>query len=781
MRIRLFIFLLIFLLTGAAVSAARSRVAQSPEKAAEKQSEAEIPLLAEGLHLADFAGMKPRADLAGKLGHVSGFIQQQPTDGKPASQKTEVWFGYTHSTLYFVFLCFDTPASLLRSHLARRENIMGDDSVFVLLDPFQDRRKGVLFSLNPAGVQADAAWDDNNSGNGPDFSYDQVWDSEGKITSEGWMALIAIPFRSLRFPPRNRDWGVAFMRAIPRSSEQSFWPRVASGVTGVLAQEAILRGIEGVTGSHNIQLNPYSLGQSSHVLNELDPVNPFFSTRKAEGTAGGEAKLVLHDSLILDATINPDFSDVETDQPQFTVNQRYPVFFPELRPFFLENANYFSTPINLAYTRNIVHPEYGVRLTGKAGHTNIGLFAIDDRQPGMLVGAGDPLSHARAKFVVARASRDLGKGSSLGVIYAGEEFGGGWSRVGGVDGIWRVNDQWTLSGQALESSTMGDKDSGTPRPYSAGPAFKFGANHQGHSFNLFSNYRDYSSGFVTHTGFIETANIRNGHVHASYQWFPKDSRLQSYGIETEQTFSFDHQHNRVSRANNADFYFTLPRSTVLAPLAGQSSDTLGPQNGYGFTENHNFTENWAGAMIHSAPWALLNMNVVAVRGATVNFNPAAGKLPTLMNQNFVQANVTLQPLRPLTVDNVYLLDRDHEAHGGQPVYEAQTMRAKLNYQFTRSLSARIIAQYQSTLVNPAETSLQHTKQVSTQALFTWLPHPGTAVYIGYNSDIQNLDRSLCNRLSGGGCDPNNTTPPRSLDYLNDGRQFFIKASYLFRF
>ncbi len=149
-----------------------------------------------------------------------------------------------------------------------------------------------------------------------------------------------------------------------------------------------MHGIEGVTGSHNLQLNPYALAQNEKELINIDPLNPYWSSRALEGTGGGEGKLIIKDSLVLDGTINPDFSNVESDQPQFTVNQRYPVYFPELRPFFLENANYFTTPINLVYTRNIVHPEYGIRLTGKIGATNLGFFAIDDREPGQTYAPG---------------------------------------------------------------------------------------------------------------------------------------------------------------------------------------------------------------------------------------------------------------------------------------------------------------------------------------------------------------------------------------------------------
>jgi hypothetical protein len=175
------------------------------------------------------------------------------------------------------------------------------------------------------------------------------------------------------------------------------------------------------------------------------------------------------------------------------------------------------------------------------------------------------------------------------------------------------------------------------------------------------------------------------------------------------------------------------------------------------------------------------VNLQAIDGGNVNYNPVAGAAPSLMHEQTVQALMTVKPVRSLTADETYLLDRDHAAKDGQLVYESQTLRTKINYQFTRAFSARVIVEYDSTLANPLETSLLRTKQVSTEALLTWLPHPGTAIYVGYNNDLQNLDRSLCNRLAGGGCDPGNTVPPRSPHYLNDGRQVFVKASYLLRF
>ena len=750
---------------------------------AQQPSDTRVPLLEQPLRLSDFTAgrdsMVPSAAVAPQLTHIDGFTQSTPNDGRPATEQTEVWLGRTSSALYFVFVCHDTHPQAIRTHLARRENILKDDNVSVLLDPFEDHRRGIYFKVNPNGVQADAAWTENS--NGPDYSYDQVWDSDARITRTGWLALISIPYRSLRFRPGSQPWGVVFMRSIPRNSEVDDWPRIAANVSGTLTQEATLYGIEGATGSRNLQFNPYALAQNEHSLNVLDPLAPYFSSRSLEGTVGGDAKAIIKDSIVIDATINPDYSQVESEQPQFTVNQRYPVYFPELRPFFLENANYFATPINLLYTRNIIHPEFGVRATGKIGSTNVGLLAIDDREPGEAYSPGDPLYGKHAIFAVGRASQDFGKGSSLGLIYTDEEFGGSWNRIGGIDFTARFNDRWTAQGQAVESSTLGLNLPGVEATYNAGPATYLEFTRNGHSFNFDNVYADFSTGFASQVGFIQTADNRSNSNYSEYQWYPKHSPLQSYGVESNNKVAFDHQGNRVYHYSSADIFFALARKTILAPLVGQNSDTLTPVEYPVLAQNRNFTQNYLGIVFKGAPLSQLNFNIVYTGGGNVNYNPVENAAPFLMHENFLQALVTVQPSRSLTIDNTYLLDRNRSVADAAMVLENQTLRTKINYQFTRAFSARVIVEYDSVHVDPAETSLLRTKQVSTEALLTWLPHPGTAVYFGYNNDLQNLDRSLCNRLITGACDSNNTIAPRSTQYLNDGRQIFIKASYLLRF
>jgi len=748
----------------------------------QQPAEVKVPLLDGPLKMTDFEGMKPRAGMESKLGQVSGFIQQSPTDGAPGTENTEVWLGHTKTTLYVMFVCYDHHMNLLRSHLARRENVLTDDNVTILLDPFQDHRRGVLFQVNPMGVQADAAWSEVS---GSDYSFDQVWDSEGRLTKDGWMVLLAIPFRSLRFRPVGSDWGVVFERNFPRNSETDYWPRVTASIAGTLTQEGTMRGIEGVTGSHNIQINPYVLGQNEKTLLNMDPLNPYFSQRTFEGTVGGEVKAIWKDSIVFDGTVNPDFSNIESAQPQFTVDQRYPVYFPELRPFFLENASFFTTPLTLLYTRNIIQPDYGLRVTGKISHTNVGLMLVDDREPGETVAPGDPLYGAKATFAVGRIAQDFGKNFTIGPMYTDEEFGGGWNRIGGVDFNWRPNKQWNILGQTVESSTKESNPNSAasvfPSGYSAGPASDIQVTRNGHAFNMQDEYQDVSTGFLSTMGFFQTSNIRSDHYHANYQWFPKKSVVQSYGLETNENIAYDHNGNPVYRYLSFDPFLLLPNNIVLAPLVGQNRDSVGPQNGYLLNQTHTFVEDWGGIVARGAPFSQFNFNLQATKSGNVNYYPVTGGVPFEMNQETVQLLFTMQPIRQITDDNTYLLDRDHSRLDKQLVYESQTLRTRLNYQFTRAFSARVIVEYDSTLANPLETSLLRTKEVSTQALLTWLPHPGTAIYVGYTNDIQNLDRSLCDLQPGGGCNPNNLTPPRSPLYLNDQRQFFVKASYLIRF
>jgi len=251
---------------------------------------------------------------------------------------------------------------------------MGDDIVGVILDTYHDGRRAYMFLANPLGIQMDGV---TSEGQDDDYSYDTLWRSEGRVTPRGYMVLFAIPFKSLRFSNQAvQTWGVAVARIVPRSNETVFWPYITRRIAGVGQQMATLEGVTGVSPGRNLQAIPYGSFATARLLDDDGAI-----VTDTTGRAGIDAKAVIRDAVTVDLTVNPDFSQVESDEPQVTINQRFEVFFPEKRPFFIENASYFETPQNLFFSRRIADPELGARVTTKSRGWAVGALVVNDEEP----------------------------------------------------------------------------------------------------------------------------------------------------------------------------------------------------------------------------------------------------------------------------------------------------------------------------------------------------------------------------------------------------------------
>jgi hypothetical protein len=483
----------------------------------------QIPRIDTPPTLADFSDMEPNSKVASSMLKVTGFIVREPADGTQPTQNTDVYLGYDEHNLYAVFVCWDTEPEKIRARMTRREDIFSDDSAEIMIDTFHDARRAYAFAVNPFGIQWDALWTEGSIGTGTagdfsgfDSSFDTVWRSEGHLTGRGYLALIAIPFKSLRFPEADQqEWGIILNRSIPRTNENIFWPRISNRIQGRFNQAANASGMEHVSPGRNIQLIPYGLFRSFRDIDQRDPDHPAFESRTFKPDIGLDGKFILHGRFVLDATVNPDFSQIKSYQPQINVNQCFVVFFPEKRPFFLENSNFFTTPINLVFTRRIGHPEYGLRLTGKSGHWAVGVMESDDRAPGEILPPTDPNSGRHATFAIARVSRDILDQSTIGAIFTDREFAGGYNRVGGIDANIKLDQNWRIQGAAVTSSTL--NVDGT---HSAGPGYKLDLERSARKFNLQSLYLDYSPGFVTETGFVNRVDVRQQNVKASDYFRP---------------------------------------------------------------------------------------------------------------------------------------------------------------------------------------------------------------------------------------------------------------------
>jgi hypothetical protein len=430
---------------------------------------------------------RPRfADLLNNPGSIFGseftdFRQYSPNDGLPVSRSTRAYLGYDDNNLYVAFVCSEEKGKV-RAHMAKREDIGNDDTVSVILDTFRDQRRAYIFTANPLGIQWDAITTD---GLGSDDSFDAVWYSEGQVTADGFVVLMEIPFKSLRFANKPlQTWGLALKRTIAHNAEEAFYPYVTQREEGLVRQTATLEGIEKISSGRNIQITPYyvaSVERTPEIM--ADPTRQYRTDKELR--AGLDAKIVVNNSTTIDLTVNPDFSQVESDEPQVTINKRYENYFPEKRPFFIENTGFFSTPDNLFFSRRIVDPQFGARVTGKAGQWAYGGLVIDDKFPSSLHYSDLFTSQRRAVIGVARIQREFGNQSSVGMFVSNYDLPSAKNRILSIDSRIRLSDNWSFNGQFSRSFVS--QQSG---PSSSGSAYLANLNRSGRRVNYDLTYSE---------------------------------------------------------------------------------------------------------------------------------------------------------------------------------------------------------------------------------------------------------------------------------------------------
>jgi hypothetical protein len=697
---------------------------------------------------------------------VSGFRQNEPGDGVPVSEPTTAYLSYDHKNLYIVFDCQDEPGKV-RGRLSKREDIGEDDQVAVYLDTFHDRRRAYFFAVNPLGIQRDGIF---TEGQGIDLSFDTLWHSEGRVTNHGYIVWIAIPFKSLRFSGEPlRSWGIALDRAIVRGNEVAFWPYVTARVQGIAQQFATLEGLEQVSPGHNVQLIPYGLFARARFVDPSDPVNPKFPIQN-EFRGGLDSKLVVRDALTFDVALNPDFSQVESDEPQVTINQRFEVLFPEKRPFFIENAGFFKTPTTLLFTRRIQDPQFGARMTGKLGPWALGVFAIDDRAPGTGPLSRNPFSGRRAGIGVVRVEREFGQQSKLGILVSSRDFASTSNRVFSLDGRIKLSPNWVLTGEAIESSTRqlpakADCLKGDARL--SGPAYFLELLQQGRHSTYLARYTDRSPDFCAELGFVRRVDVRQSEQFAGYFWRPEHRRLISFGPSTDALVIWNYAGQLTDWVVDSKFD---------AALTGQTQLEFRHIQSYELFQNIGFRKHRTAFSFSTQLLSWLSTSAEFSIGTDVNFFPNRGLNPFLGNATSADAGFTFRPAPRIRFDQTYIFTRLGTRNGSTPagvlpgpaIFNNHILRSKLNYQFTRELSLRAIVDYNAILPNSQLVALGRTKNLTGDLLFTYLINPGTAFYIGYTDHYRNLS------LGPGRPEP--SSPTTSI-----GRQFFVKLSYLFRF
>ncbi|HJP94359.1 MAG TPA: DUF5916 domain-containing protein [Pyrinomonadaceae bacterium] len=762
---------------------------------------------------------------------LKDFYQVQPGDNLIPQNPTEVRLGYDARFLYIAFHCFDDP-SKVRATIPKRDQIWDDDYVGILFDTFNDQRRAYEFDFNPLGVQADGIWTEGVS---EDFSLDLVMESKGMVTNDGYTIEIAIPFKSLRYVAgKDKLWGIHFWRRTKRlNNSLDMWIPLDRDKNSWLAQAGHLTGLEGLSTERTLELIPSLTVSETGKRKSALPFNALggtpdpgrFVNEPVKLDPGLTGKYTLTPTITLDFTLNPDFAQVESDQLVVTANQRFPIFFEEKRPFFLEGIDIFSTQIAAVHTRTIIDPDYAVKLTGKVNRNTFGLLLASDNGPGNFseedrtnpnVFPGiQRLVDKNASVGILRLKRDVGKSDSfVGFLTTYHRFVDNYNELGGFDGRFRVDKQTTFSWQVLGTRTRhqfffpeeGETRDSKQNGFIYAVDYNQNGRHFGHEFAMVGRTRYY----VADVGFNRRANTNNPNWFIRYNSEPNaKAKLISWRVYTDFDANFDWQGRSQHFNDETQLQLQLRRQTYFGigvdkgyervfesefgakrqpgsncvalntcTFAGDDNERSSPSTGVYFFGGSTPSKKYNFNFFVNHVWGALDFDfgagpkfprvsptALAARHATDAGLCNADPLPSICRS----------PQDPGPGDFWHF-------DGGVTYQPTSAINARLSYtkeRLTRYDTGRLA--FDENIVS-LRTTYQFTRflfargridydtvasNVKGQFLLGWTPNPGTAFYAGYNDDLnRNGFSPFTGQLEPG--------------FRRNGRTFFIKMSYLFR-
>jgi hypothetical protein len=697
---------------------------------------------------------------------IDKWYETQPGDNTEPKVKNIGYLTFDDRFLYAGFEFEDPNPSAMRAPFADRDNIGNgfDDYAGILLDARNTGSTGVLFVVTPRNIQYDSIIDDSsNEDSSPDF----FWDSATKINSHGWTLEMRIPFSSIRY--KNVDpqtWRIMLYRNYPRDRHYQFFSaRIPRDSNCFVCRANVLDGMEKLPSGGHIVLAPYvagnTLAQSAHVGAPL-------GKGTLDGHAGVDVKYLPNANNALDLTVKPDFSQVESDTAQIATNQRFALFFPERRPFFLEGVDMFQTPIQAVYTRTITDPIFGSRVTGKiAGFRYTAVVAVDDGGGSIVIPGPTNSSLAPDDFgstvFIGRAKKDIGL-SFVSVLATDRENrdGNGHNRVAGPDFQWRPSGHDVLGGQVLFSDTLTPNHRDLAAEWNgqsmSGYAASAGWNHSTTHYDLSAQYRDLSTGFRANTGFVPQVGYRELNGSTGWTFRPKGflSRVRTF-------LNLDYQNDTSGRLISRD---VMPGFGMESKLNGfmqfryiddairtPAGEVIGrKQFGY--------------IAVFSPSRIFLSLETDGTVGQDIDFDNSRPAHGTTIN-----ASATIRPTHHLElalIENQQWLDVN-PLGDYQRLFVSRVSRVKGTYNFTSRLFARVIAQYVSTNADPAlylQPVPARSGNLSGSFLLSYKINWQSVMFVGYGDD-----RALAD-VTGPGPGGHHLVP---VDH-----QAFVKLSYAFQ-
>lgn len=657
-------------------------------------------------------------------------------EGQAPTESTEVRVLVEHDRVVFGLVCHEShrPAA----SLAPRDKITDGDHVSVHLDTDGDGQRAYIFGVNPWGVQLDGTLTDD-----PDFQWDGVWDSGVRRAADRWTAEIAVPFRSLRFGAGGaRPWRLWVRRECTQRNEVSSWPLYREGETGaIMLQAADLTGLAGARSGHAAYLEPYG----SLALDQARAGGGWTSDHHRE--AGLDAQAALTSTLTLNATLNPDFSQIESDALLIEANQRFPLQYPEKRPFFLEGGEVFATPLDLVYTRRMAAPAQGVKVVGRLGYVRTGALLVRDEGGVSLAGSGyGPAGDSRrGTFALARFEYPLGPGRTvavLGGLHAqdGDPLAfarppgegsdhGSLNQVLSADARWKFSEHWSWTGQLVHTDTRLDSVytdpflplSGLPpvrRTSFAGGAWVSRLHYDSRALSLKFRFRGVDPRFRDELGFQERTGVRYEQVMADWRHDPRGGPLQ-----------------RV-QWNNEALVLHVPGGGVEYSFLNTWLDVFWRKNfecaaGFEVLDEFWLDRRYTQERVHTWTgdnrWRPFTWVLETILGDGLWYGATPAESYRAWSETWLFTG-SVRPAPWLTA----ALDVKHFRVARTPtrgeVVNLWLSGVNVNAQLTPRLSLRVFPQYDS-----------DAEHLAVNGLAGWVLHPGTVVYAGVNGGFDETD------------------------------------------
>jgi hypothetical protein len=678
-----------------------------------------------------------------------------PGDNTPAPQKTLVKALYDDKFIYFGFQCIDTNPEQIRANISDRDKMYQDDWIFVAIDTYGDFQRSYELCVNPYGIQGDLL----ATINGEDASVDWIWHSAASKNETGWTAEMAIPFSSLNFPDADeQNWRINILRTMPRSSRtQISWVKLDRNIPGIMTQAGFLKGLKNIHPGGSVELLPYAMGQKGGELTDFNNPNSDFKFAPLVGRIGGGIKYSPGPDFSIDAVVNPDFSQIESDAAQISVNTTFALEYEEKRPYFLIGRELLQTP--MYYSRSINDPKGAARLIGKAGSLSYMYMGAYDRNTVFVV-PGEERSNTvpttlKSFANIGRLRYDLGDESYIGGMLMTRDFSGGNNHIAGIDWNYKFWSNWYFSGEGFLSRTkelndttlLDSVDSGRlfgNTGYNAafngerysGNSVNLSLSHSERAYNCGFSVNNYSPTYQAYNGSFNQNGIRQFFMSHEYDYYPTNSFIDFGAVGFHSFMRYDFSGIKKEQVVQPYLSLTLKGQTNIYIQHLTVNDES--FRGIWFDKINRISYS-----INSRPMDVITLSTYGQIGRFIYRTSS----PTMGTGHKLGASVTLKPTSRLNISLSYDRARLSSRETGELFYDGNIYRAVATYQFSYEIFFRTIFQYDS-----------FAKAFQLYPLFSYKLNAFTTFYAGATSDYMNYEGDA--------------------GTVNTGQQYFMKLQYL---